>query len=125
MHRAYLSIAANEVATASDSHMYGELSSKLPFAVEPAQRAAWIYQIDHLRKLAEELPEAYFMMEFLIPRMGRRADLIVLHHGIIFVVEYKFGEPVPLPPRLPIADSPLTANCGHSAMGRHRAMSGA
>jgi hypothetical protein len=30
-------------------------------------------------------------MEFLIPRMGRRADLIVLNAGIVFVVEYKVG----------------------------------
>lgn len=30
-------------------------------------------------------------MEFLIPRMGRRADLIVLVGGLIFIVEYKLG----------------------------------
>lgn len=30
-------------------------------------------------------------MEFLIPRMGRRVDLIVIHGGLIFVVEYKVG----------------------------------
>ncbi len=30
-------------------------------------------------------------MEFLIPRMGRRADLIVPQDGIIFVIEYKLG----------------------------------
>ena len=30
-------------------------------------------------------------MEFLIPRMGRRADLIILLSGLIFVVEYKVG----------------------------------
>ncbi|RYL96452.1 DUF2075 domain-containing protein [Sphingobium fuliginis] len=30
-------------------------------------------------------------MEFLIPRVGRRADLILLTHGIVFVIEYKLG----------------------------------
>jgi hypothetical protein len=30
-------------------------------------------------------------MEFLNPRMGRRADLVVVYAGIIFVVEYKLG----------------------------------
>lgn len=30
-------------------------------------------------------------MEFLIPRMGRRTDLIILQSGIVFVVEYKVG----------------------------------
>ena len=91
MHRAYLSVAASGVSTARDSELYGELALKLPFAVEPAQRAAWEYEIQHLRLLARELPDAHFMLEFLIPRMGRRADLVVLLGGVVFVVEYKIG----------------------------------
>lgn len=91
MERAYLSIAASCVQHRSDSALFGELARKLPFALEPTQTAAWEYQIRHLRQLAEELPQAHFFMEFLIPRMGRRADLIVLHAGIVFVVEYKLG----------------------------------
>lgn len=65
--------------------------SHLPFALEPSQRAAWNYQIQHLRELARELPDAHAFMEFLIPRMGRRADLILLTNGIVFVIEYKLG----------------------------------
>lgn len=91
MHRAYLSIAASDVASVSDSALYGELALKLPFSVEPAQRAAWEYEIQHLRLLAGELKNAHFMLEFLIPRMGRRADLVVLLDGVVFVVEYKIG----------------------------------
>jgi hypothetical protein len=67
------------------------LASSLPFAVEQTQSAAWLYQIRHLRDLAARLPAAHFFVEFLIPRMGRRADLIVVHAGLIFVVEYKVG----------------------------------
>ena len=91
MDRAYLSIAAENVQQHSDSALFGELAKKLPFALEPTQTAAWEYQIQHLRQLAIDLPGAHFFMEFLIPRMGRRADLIVIHGGIIFVVEYKLG----------------------------------
>lgn len=91
MDRAYLSIAAESVPHESDSALFGELAKKLPFALEPTQTAAWEYQIQHLRQLAVDLPHAHFFMEFLIPRMGRRADLIILHAGIIFVVEYKLG----------------------------------
>lgn len=91
MARAYLSIAAASVASSSPSEMYGQLASKLPFAVEPSQRAAWEFQIQHLLTLSEELPDAHFFLEFLIPRMGRRADLVALQHGLIFVVEYKLG----------------------------------
>src|SRR5689334_12078635 len=91
MDRAYISISAREVSEASKTELLGRLASKLPFAIEPAQRAAWEFQIAHLRVLAAQLPWAHFFMEFLIPRMGRRADLIVLQNGIIFVVEYKLG----------------------------------
>ena len=91
MDRAYLSIAAGAISTATDSELLGRLAARLPFALEPAQRTAWEYQIHHLRELAHALPEAHFYMEFLIPRMGRRADLVLLVGGIVFVIEYKLG----------------------------------
>lgn len=78
MHRTFIDLAAKDVSSASNAELYGQLSGKLSFPVEPAQRSAWNYQIGHLRKLAQELPDAHFSMEFLIPRMGRRADLIIL-----------------------------------------------
>lgn len=91
MNRAYLSLRAHDVATLSDAELFGRLASNLPFALEPEQRTAWNYQIQHLRELARELPNAHVFMEFLIPRMGRRADLILLTNGIVFVIEYKLG----------------------------------
>ncbi|MDR2187901.1 MAG: DUF2075 domain-containing protein, partial [Azonexus sp.] len=91
MNRAYLSLSAQGVATLSDAEIFGRLASHLPFALEPAQRTAWNYQIQHLRALAQDLPNAHAFMEFLIPRMGRRADLILLTNGIVFVIEYKIG----------------------------------
>lgn len=91
MDRAYLSIHAGEIDRSDNSRLFGQLAARLPFAIEPTQVAAWEYQIQHLRRLATDLPDAHFFMEFLIPRMGRRADLIVLHAGIVFVIEYKLG----------------------------------
>lgn len=91
MNRAYVTIDTGDLTAISDAELLGRLASRLPFAMEPSQRSAWEYQINHLRKIAAGLPPARFFMEFLIPRMGRRADLIVLVGGIIFVVEYKLG----------------------------------
>ncbi|NOW45705.1 hypothetical protein FHW96_001860 [Novosphingobium sp. SG751A] len=89
--RAYVSLPAASITTLTDADLFGRLAARLPFALEPAQRAAWEYQIQHLRELAAQLPGAHAFMEFLIPRMGRRADLILLVDGIVFVVEYKVG----------------------------------
>jgi hypothetical protein len=91
MGRAYISISSRDVANFSDEDLLGRLAGQLPFAVETTQRAAWQFQIKHLRKLAYDLPQAHFFFEFLIPRMGRRADLIILNAGLVFVVEYKLG----------------------------------
>jgi hypothetical protein len=91
VERAYLSGSSASLSRASDSELFGQLAGKLPFSVEPTQSAAWKYQIAHLRELARELPRAHFFLEFLIPRMGRRADLIVLQDSIVFVIEYKLG----------------------------------
>ncbi|MEH6791149.1 DNA/RNA helicase domain-containing protein [Parasphingorhabdus sp.] len=91
MHRTFVSLAASDLSNASNAELYGQLSGKLSFPVEPTQRSAWNYQINHLRELANDLPDAHFSMEFLIPRMGRRADLIILLSGFVFVVEYKVG----------------------------------
>ena len=91
MRRAYLSLSASQVFDASNSELFGELALNLPFAVEPSQRTAWEFEIDHVRQLAAALPNAHFYIEFLIPRMGRRADLIIVNGGIVFVVEYKIG----------------------------------
>ena len=81
MSRAYVSVSASEVIGITDDQLYGQLARELPFAVEPSQRAAWEYQIRHLRSLVRDLPAAHFFIEFLIPRMGRRADLIILNEG--------------------------------------------
>ena len=91
MHRSYVSIAAEDINSISDSELFGELARKFSFSLEQTQAIAWEYQIKHLRELAAALNSAHFFMEFLIPRMGRRADLVVLHAGKIFVIEYKIG----------------------------------
>lgn len=91
MNRAYLSLHIRDVATLNDDELFGRLASHSPCELKSEQCVAWKFQIQHLRKLARELPDAHAFMEFLIPRMGRRADLILLTNGIVFVIEYKVG----------------------------------
>lgn len=69
----------------------GALADRLPFALEPAQKAAWKFEIEHLAVLGRRLPEAHVFLEFSIPRMGRRADAVVAAGGLLFVLEYKVG----------------------------------
>lgn len=90
--RAYYRASAPDfVATASDE-ILGALAKRHSFALDALQRDAWLKIIAHLKNLLPRLPDAYVFLEFTIPRMGRRADAILIHGGLIFVLEYKVGE---------------------------------
>jgi hypothetical protein len=89
--RAYYAACAPEFSAASPDSIFGRLALHLPFAVEATQREAWKLEIDHLKKIARAFPDAHLFLEFMIPRMGRRADAIVVLRGTIFVLEYKVG----------------------------------
>lgn len=91
MTRAYYSSSAAEFAQVDPNAVLGSLVAASSFEVTPAQRDAWRVEIDGLRDLARRLPDAHYYLEFSIPRMGRRADAIILWSGVVFVVEYKVG----------------------------------
>jgi hypothetical protein len=86
---AYYSAQVSEFLRADPNEVYGELSRHHPHAQEMAQRLAWLEQISLLQKGLSSVPHAWLAFEFAIPRMGKRADAIVILGGIIFVVEFK------------------------------------
>ena len=54
---------------------------------------SWVEEINTLREaLVAYSGHRSIFFEYNIPRMGRRADVIVLIDGIVFVVEYKTAE---------------------------------
>lgn len=92
MRRAYFDADAQNLVRADSDAILGVLAGRLPFPLEPAQRSAWQAEIVHLKAIAAALPSAHIFIEFAIPRMGRRADAVVVAGGIVFVLEYKVGE---------------------------------
>ena len=55
------------------------------------QKMAWDKEIDILKQA--KLPdEGQILFEYTIPRIGLRADVILLLRGIVFVLEFKVGE---------------------------------
>ncbi|WP_035595462.1 DUF2075 domain-containing protein [Hyphomonas polymorpha] len=69
----------------------GELSRSHHFALEGTQRDAWLVQIDLLQQALAGLDSGTIFFEFAIPRMGKRADVVLLLAGIVFVIEFKVG----------------------------------
>lgn len=89
--RAWWQGSGEELAKADPDAVCGALTGRSPFPVEPVQATAWLETVRHLKGMAGTLPDAAFFLEFAIPRMGRRADAVIVHAGHVFVLEFKVG----------------------------------
>ena len=52
---------------------------------------AWLAEIELLKRELTGVTEGWLALEFAIPRMGRRADAVIIWRGVIFVLEFKIG----------------------------------
>lgn len=66
-------------------------SARGQFAVEPTQVAAWEQELSILRRELASF-EGRLLLEFEIPRLGRRVDAIVIIDSVVFAIEFKVGE---------------------------------
>ncbi|MFM7569058.1 MAG: hypothetical protein ACKO8O_10200, partial [Betaproteobacteria bacterium] len=55
------------------------------------QKYAWQSQIRLLRRYLPRAMPGRLYFEFSIPRMGKRADVVFVAGGVIFVIEFKVG----------------------------------
>ena len=91
MNRSYYSASTADFVRSSPASVFGALSARYDFPLEPPQKRAWSFQIEHLANTLRDLPPGHLFLEFEIPRIGRRADAILIIEGVVFVLEYKFG----------------------------------
>ena len=91
MERAYYSASISEFLRAPSSELEGRLSvSSISdgFAPVESQLGSWRREISLLKSsLGGRNGKVYF--EFSIPRMGRRADVVLLLGAVILVLEFK------------------------------------
>ncbi len=79
-----------EFLVSSTDSVIGRLAGSSTFAILQTQRDTWVSQIAILRAVLSGLQGTLFM-EFTIPRMGRRIDVVLIIRGIVFIVEFKVG----------------------------------
>ena len=91
MQRAYYQATGAQFLSDSSDAIVGSLAAHSHFAIDLKQRNAWLAIIQSLKSTVVDLPDAHVFLEFVIPRMGRRVDAVVLNGGCIFVLEYKVG----------------------------------
>lgn len=91
LHTAYYEADISAFCVADDNAILGELTTRHSFALESPQRSAWQQQIKLLKAALVGVPTGRIYFEFAIPRMGKRADVVVLAGGFVFVIEFKVG----------------------------------
>ena len=88
--RAYYQSDIQEFLERSEDQILGELSRNSEQNLADTQRYAWTEQIRHLKEVLQE-HQGHIAFEFVIPRIGKRADVVLLIDGIVYIVEYKVG----------------------------------
>lgn len=68
----------------------GRLTSHSDFEVVREQTEAWLVQIALLKEQLTGF-NGFLLLEFNIPRMGRRIDVVVISGPAVFVIEFKVG----------------------------------
>lgn len=74
-----------------EEHVVGRLSYFHGFDTNSEQANAWAVEARILRSALSGSKRGHIYFEFLIPRMGRRADVVIYSQGIVFVIEFKVG----------------------------------
>ncbi|MGY4317633.1 DUF2075 domain-containing protein [Bradyrhizobium sp. JR3.5] len=90
MNGAFYSSSIQELVDHAPEAVLGILAKQNPFALDALQRNAWLSQIDLVRAQFRGL-DGWIAFEFAIPRMGKRADVVMTSAGIVFVIEFKVG----------------------------------
>ena len=90
--RSYYSATLDEFLGTDTKKIHGILRQNNESYVTPEQCKAWIEQLEIMKEKLCNLDSGHVYLEFTIPRMGRRADAIFVHAGMMFLLEFKIGE---------------------------------
>jgi Uncharacterized conserved protein (DUF2075) len=89
--RAYYAEKVTDFLTESVDSVIGKITQNHPQSLEHLQTGAWTRQIEILQTTIRKFEEGHIFFEFQIPRMGKRADVVLIYKDLIFVIEFKVG----------------------------------
>lgn len=91
-NRAYYSANIIDFLSTSSNAIIGKLTSHHSQDLVHLQTNVWKKQIEILQSSFKALNTGHVFFEMLIPRMGKRADVVYIANDVIFVLEFKVGE---------------------------------
>lgn len=91
--RAFYSASISAFLTSDADSILGGLARKSGFSIETTQRDAWVFQIRNLQEQFQPyVDRGWIFLEFVVPRLGRRIDVLAIIDHVIFVIEFKVGD---------------------------------
>lgn len=91
--RAYYSTSIKDFNDASTDKILGIINSNDSAAETTIQqRNTWEQEIQILKEQLKFISEGRIIFEYIIPRMGKRVDVVLLYKNIVFLLEFKCGD---------------------------------
>ena len=89
--RSYYSASFDEFLSQDSKAVLAELAQAAGPGTTQEQKDAWAEEVGVLKRALRGIGPGHVFLEFEIPRMGKRADAILLFSGVVFVLEFKVG----------------------------------
>lgn len=89
--RYYYAAPIDRFCVQSVDEVYGQIARQSSFDVTDGQKRAWENEIILLQHVLRSY-QGQVLFEYAIPRLGKRADVIVLINGVVYCLEFKDGE---------------------------------
>lgn len=89
--RAYYSDSLASFLARDDLAVLGQLTAASEFDVDLPQREAWKAEMRVLRSALASFDDGHVFLEFVVPRLGKRIDAVLILHGQLIVLEFKIG----------------------------------
>ena len=91
--RAFFTQTIDDFLGMNVDQILGVLARRNAFGLDLTQRDAWIVEIEILRPALETYRgRGKVYLEYSIPRLGKRVDVIAVLDNVVFVIEFKVGE---------------------------------
>ncbi len=90
--RAYYQDSIIDFCNKDSNEILGILGNRSQFDIIKTQNNAWHSQVIILQRVLNNFLSGHILFEFEIPRIGKRADNILIYKNIIFIIEFKVGQ---------------------------------
>ncbi len=90
--RAYYTAKTEEFLKEPSDDIFAKIAKFFLFPITDLTKVSWYEEIEILKDNLKDMIGGRILLEYTIPRMGKRVDCILLWKGIVFAIEFKVGD---------------------------------